>query len=95
MCGSFLEQKPPPQQRNGFNEDYFSKLVLAWSQLPREGQALLVEDYPWAYLLKHSTLASLQLPNLTLIFHASGRAIGLRHPLHNFNPDQHSQVACE
>ncbi len=79
-----------------------------WTQLPRDGPALLVEDSPWAYLAKHSAtldpttrhqhyhvLAPLTLPDLTLVFHASGRAIGLRHPHFHPHPEEWSPTACE
>ena len=43
----------------------------------------------------YSTLAPLTLPDLTLVFHTSGRSIGLRHPHHHDTPEAYSQTACD
>lgn len=103
-----LATKPPSHARASFAPTYFHDLVAAWQALPRAGQAILVEDSPWAYLAKHGAslapedrharyaqLAPLTLPDLTLVFHTSGRQVGLRHPHHHSNPDEHSPAACD
>ena len=74
--------------------------------MPTHEEALLIEDSPWAYLTKHathlpsdhqascrSTLASLHLPQLTIVLHTSGRAVVLRHPLFRGKPGAYSPVA--
>ena len=40
-------------------------------------------------------LAQLTLPELTIILHAAGRTIGLRHPCYHNSPEDHSPIACE
>ncbi len=96
----FLTSKPSPAQRATFQPNHLDALISAWAALPRTGAAQLVEDSPWAYYAKHSAviapeqrhayntkLSQLALPELTIILHAAGRTIGLRHPTHHQNPD--------
>ena len=67
-----------------------------------------MEDSPWAYYAKHSAsmppeqrhhystaLSQLTLPELTIVLHAAGRTIGLRHPVYHSTPDMHGPTACE
>ncbi len=105
---TFLATKPHPKHRHLFHPNHLDDLISAWASLPREGAAKLVEDSPWAYYAKHSAgmppeqrhhystkLAQLTLPELTIVLHAAGRTIGLRHPLHHAQPDNHGPTACE
>ena len=105
---TFLATKPPASQRHTFDPPHLDDLITAWAALPRTGSAQIVEDSPWAYYSKHAAamppdqrhhfstrLAQLTLPELTIILHAAGRTIGLRHPCHHTSPENYSPIACE
>ena len=98
--------RPPPQERIEYHQEHFEELVARWQKLSQQDGPLLIEDSPWAYVAKHTgqitpqqrdachaQLAQLVLPDLTLVLHTSGVAVGRRHPHHRDDPETYSQVA--
>ncbi len=98
--------RPPPRERTEYHQAHFEETVARWRKLSQHIGPLLIEDSPWAYVAKHSgqitsqqwdachaQLAQLMLPDLTLVLHTSGIAVGRRHPHHRDHPEEYSQVA--
>lgn len=101
-----LAPKPPPGDRQDFSREYFDLLVSNWRSLSATPGHLVIEDSPWAYLLRHSchvapstraecqaALAPLDLPHLHVVLHTSGVAIGRRHPHFRDDPESYSPLA--
>lgn len=99
-------EKPHPTERFTFQRGYFDRLVAAWEALPEGGPTIIVEDTPWAYLTRHElnidpathhdckkAMARLTLPTFHFVFHASGTAIGRRHPDLHETPEMFSPFA--
>lgn len=86
--------------------EHLEALVTAWAALPSEGQTILTEDTPWAYLARHNVhvdpqtrqhahrmLATLKLPTFHVVLHTAGVTVGRRHPTLHLNPEEFSQFA--
>ena len=98
--------RPSPKDRLEFDQGHFDEQVARWRKVTAQQSATVVEESPWAYLAKHTCqitpqvrdachaqLAQLTLPDLTLVLHTSGVAVGRRHPHHRHDPEAYSQVA--
>ena len=86
--------------------EFFDRLVAAWVELSTTKTALLVEDSPWAYLRRHAVhlapdvrarchaaLATLLLPDFTVILNTSGVEVGHRHPIYRNKAEEYSPLA--
>ncbi len=105
---NFLRDKPEVGARAEFSKTHFQQQVQHWTEISNAGEAVIIEDSPWAYFQRHiqhlpadvrsncqSELARLTLPHLTLVLHTSGVTVGRRHPTARGKPEEYSSLALQ